>query len=73
MNNFSMKVQIELIKKIFENHFIVKKKERMIFYEIIFFVIKEILHDLHHLGYPFHHQHLWQELTGLPCPSTTTE
>jgi hypothetical protein len=33
----------------------------------------KILHDLHHLGYPFHHQHLWQELTGLSCPSTTIE
>ena len=33
----------------------------------------EILHDLHHLGYPFHHQHLWQELTGLSCPATTPE
>lgn len=50
-----------------------KRKKRMIFYEIIFFVIKEILHDLHHLGYPFHHQHLWEELTGLSCPSTITE
>ncbi|CAF3403343.1 unnamed protein product [Rotaria sp. Silwood1] len=33
----------------------------------------KILHDLHHLGYPFHHQHLWQELTGLQCPSTTID
>ena len=33
----------------------------------------EILHDLHHLGYPFHHQHLWQELTGLSCPATIPE
>ncbi|CAF0827696.1 unnamed protein product [Adineta steineri] len=33
----------------------------------------KILHDLHHLGYSFHHQHLWQELTGLQCPTTTAE
>ncbi|CAF1683274.1 unnamed protein product [Rotaria magnacalcarata] len=33
----------------------------------------KILHELHHLGYPFYHQHLWQELTGLQCPSTMTD
>ncbi|UJR15883.1 hypothetical protein I4U23_002808 [Adineta vaga] len=33
----------------------------------------KILHDLHHLGYPFHHQQLWQEITGLACPTTSID
>ncbi|CAF0813761.1 unnamed protein product [Adineta ricciae] len=33
----------------------------------------KILHELHHLGYPFYHQQLWQEVTGLLCPITIAD
>lgn len=33
----------------------------------------KILHDLHHLGYPFHHQRLWEEISGLSCPINTID
>ena len=72
MNNSSMKVSIESIRKIFENPIIVRGDSSFHCEKLLFFFV-EILHDLHHLGYPFHHQHLWQELSGLICPSTIAE
>lgn len=63
-----MKVPVGLIRGgIFPSLSIVSECNEENHDEKTFVFYLEILHDL---SYPFHHQHLWQELTGLSCPST---